>query len=80
MTDSQQLLAAYVQSGSEDAFLELLTRYLDLVFRARCVIVVLSVLGGWVVYRWGRDLFAPFRAMVGAAEAGGGIFFDGDAP
>ncbi len=25
----------------------------------------------------GRDLFAPFRAMVGPAEAGGGIFFDG---
>ena len=32
MTDSQQLLAAYVQSGSEDAFRELLTRYLDLVY------------------------------------------------
>ena len=29
---------------------------------------------------WGRELFAPFRAMVGAAEAGGGIFFDGVAP
>ena len=28
----------------------------------------------------GRDLFAPFRAMVGPAEVGGGIFFDGDAP
>jgi phosphogluconate dehydratase len=23
---------------------------------------------------WGRDLFGPFRAIVGAAEAGGGIF------
>ncbi len=26
----------------------------------------------------GRELFAPFRAIVGSAEAGGGIFFDGD--
>ena len=30
MTDSQNLLAKYVQSGSEAAFGELLIRYLDL--------------------------------------------------
>jgi RNA polymerase sigma factor (sigma-70 family) len=34
MTDSQQLLAEYVQSGSEAAFHELVTRYLDLVYSA----------------------------------------------
>jgi RNA polymerase sigma factor (sigma-70 family) len=32
MTDSQQLLAAYVKTGSESAFRELLTRYIDLVY------------------------------------------------
>src|SRR5690349_4001843 len=32
MTDSQQLLAAYVKTGSEAAFRELLARYIDLVY------------------------------------------------
>ncbi len=32
MTDSQQLLAAYVKTGSEAAFRELLERYIDLVY------------------------------------------------
>jgi len=32
MTDSQQLLADYVRNGSEEAFRELVTRYLGLVF------------------------------------------------
>jgi RNA polymerase sigma factor (sigma-70 family) len=32
MTDSQQLLADYVRNGSEDAFRELVTRYLALVY------------------------------------------------
>ena len=32
MTDSQQLLAAYVKTGSETAFRELLARYIDLVY------------------------------------------------
>jgi RNA polymerase sigma factor (sigma-70 family) len=32
MTDSQQLLEAYVKTGSEEAFRELLARYLDLVY------------------------------------------------
>jgi phosphogluconate dehydratase len=26
------------------------------------------------VHGWGRELFAPFRAVAGDAEAGGGIF------
>ena len=26
------------------------------------------------VHGWGRELFAPFRAIAGDAEAGGGIF------
>lgn len=34
MTDSQQLLAEYVQTGSETAFRELVTRYVDLVYSA----------------------------------------------
>src|SRR3954469_8847936 len=32
MTDSQRLLADYVQTGSEPAFQELVSRYLDLVY------------------------------------------------
>src|SRR5262245_49001658 len=32
MTDSQKLLTDYVRSGSEDAFRELVSRYLDLVY------------------------------------------------
>jgi len=34
MTESQKLLADYVQTGSENAFRELVTRYLDLVYSA----------------------------------------------
>ncbi len=34
MTDGQQLLAQYVQTGSETAFRELVTRYVDLVYSA----------------------------------------------
>src|SRR5688572_13893676 len=34
MTHSRELLAAYVESGSEPAFRELVTRYLDLVYSA----------------------------------------------
>jgi RNA polymerase sigma factor (sigma-70 family) len=39
VTDSQQLLADYVKHGSESAFRELVTRYLDLVYSTalRCV-------------------------------------------
>src|SRR5258708_5611909 len=32
MTDSRQLLSAYARNGSETAFRELVTRYIDLVF------------------------------------------------
>ena len=32
MTGSQQLLTEYAQNGSEAAFRELVTRYLDLVY------------------------------------------------
>ena len=34
MTDSQKLLAEYVKNGSEPAFRELVTRYIDLVYSA----------------------------------------------
>ncbi|HEU0040124.1 MAG TPA: sigma factor, partial [Verrucomicrobiae bacterium] len=34
MTDGQQLLAQYAESGSETAFRELVTRYVDLVYSA----------------------------------------------
>src|SRR6266571_1060499 len=34
MTDSQNVLADYVQTGSDTAFRELVTRYLDLVYSA----------------------------------------------
>ena len=34
MTDSQKLLGDYVRTGSESAFHELLTRYVDLVYSA----------------------------------------------
>ena len=32
MTDSQQLVAEYVRNGSDTAFRELVTRYVDLVY------------------------------------------------
>ena len=32
MTDSQKLLAEYVETGSEPAFREIVTRYLNLVY------------------------------------------------
>jgi hypothetical protein len=54
--------------GLHDEFAKInQARYLDLVFRARCVIVALSVLGGWVVYLWGRDLFGPTAGLVAAS-------------
>jgi DNA-directed RNA polymerase specialized sigma24 family protein len=34
MTESQKLLAQYVQTGSDTAFRELVTRYIDLVYSA----------------------------------------------
>jgi DNA-directed RNA polymerase specialized sigma24 family protein len=34
MTDGQQLLAQYAESGSEVAFRDLVTRYVDLVYSA----------------------------------------------
>jgi hypothetical protein len=42
-------------------------RYMDLVFRARCVVVGLSILGGFLVYRWGRDLFGPGPGLLALA-------------
>src|SRR5216683_7297135 len=39
-------------------------RYLDLIFRARYVLVGLSVLGGFLVYRWSSQLFGPSAGVV----------------
>ncbi|HEY8503505.1 MAG TPA: glycosyltransferase family 39 protein [Gemmataceae bacterium] len=42
-------------------------RYLELIFRARPVLVALSVLGGWLVYRWAGQLYGPVPGLVGLA-------------
>jgi hypothetical protein len=42
-------------------------RYLELIFRARYVQVALSVLGGWLVYRWAGQLFGPVSGLVALA-------------
>lgn len=39
-------------------------RYLELIFRARLVLVGLSVLGGWLVYRWAGQLFGTVSGLV----------------
>jgi DNA-directed RNA polymerase specialized sigma24 family protein len=39
MTDSQRLLAEYVQTGSDAAFRELITRYVGLVYSTACRLV-----------------------------------------
>ena len=39
MTDSQRLLAEYVQTGSDTAFRELITRYVGLVYSTACRLV-----------------------------------------
>jgi 4-amino-4-deoxy-L-arabinose transferase-like glycosyltransferase len=41
--------------------------YLDLLFRARYVLVALSILGGWLVYRWSSQLFGPGAGLVALA-------------
>ncbi len=41
--------------------------YLELIFRARLVLVALSVVGGWLVYRWAGQLFGPVSGLVALA-------------
>jgi hypothetical protein len=38
--------------------------YLVLIFRARYVLVALSVLGGWLVYRWSKQLFGSTAGLI----------------
>ena len=42
-------------------------RYLDLVFLARLPGVLWSLLGGWIIYLWGRDLYGGWAGCIGAA-------------
>jgi 4-amino-4-deoxy-L-arabinose transferase-like glycosyltransferase len=42
-------------------------RYQDLLVRARCVLVGLSLLAGWLVYRWGSELFGPAAGLTALA-------------
>jgi hypothetical protein len=42
-------------------------RYLELIFRARPVLVALSVMGGWLVYRWAGQLFGSVSGLVALA-------------
>ncbi len=41
--------------------------YLELIFRARAVLVALSVLGGWLVYRWASELFGTASGLTALA-------------
>jgi hypothetical protein len=43
------------------------SNYGSLLFRSRCVNVALSVVGGWVLFLWGRKLFGSASGIVGAA-------------
>ena len=62
MTESQQLLAQYVGSGSETAFRELVTRYVDLVHSAAVRLVNGDThLAEDVTQMVFADLPAPFR-------------------
>ena len=42
-------------------------RYLDLVYLSRLAGIVWSVLGAWIIFRWGRDLYGPASGLLGAA-------------
>ena len=42
-------------------------RYQELLVRARCVLVLLSVLGGWLVFRWSRELFGTVAGLTALA-------------
>jgi hypothetical protein len=41
--------------------------YLEMIFRARYVLVGLSVLGGWLIFRWASELFGKASGLVGLA-------------
>jgi hypothetical protein len=41
--------------------------YQDLTVRARCTVVVLSILGGILIYRWSSQLFGTAAGLVGLA-------------
>jgi hypothetical protein len=41
------------------------TRYMEMVFRARYVLVAMSVLGAWLTYRWSTQLFGSAAGLVG---------------
>ena len=42
-------------------------RNFELLCRARGVLVLLSLLGGWIVFRWSRELYGPAAGLIGLA-------------
>ena len=43
------------------------SRYQAMIFRARYVIVALSLVGGWVIYHWSKTLFGNVSAVIAVA-------------
>ena len=63
MTDSQTLLSLYARTGSESAFRELVSRYIDLVYSTAFRLVggdarVEKMVDDYIAFRWGaKNLF-----------------------
>lgn len=53
-------------SGQQKQFLQAnRDRYQDLILRARCMTAALSVLGGWLIFRWSNQLFGTAAGLIG---------------
>ena len=45
-------------------------RHFELLCRARMVLVLLSLWGGWIVFRWSRELYGPAAGLIGLGLEG----------
>ncbi|MCI0347877.1 MAG: glycosyltransferase family 39 protein [Acidobacteriales bacterium] len=41
--------------------------YQELIFRARLMVLAISLLGGWLIFLWSKELFGPMAGMVAVA-------------
>src|SRR3974390_2770965 len=78
MTDTQALLAAYVKDGSEEAFRELVARYIDLVYSTALRLVGQDThLAQDVTQTVFIHLARKARGLAEGAMLGGGLHRDG---
>ncbi len=67
ISESVRWAVANDWEAQQDRFIaENQVSFLELFFRARYVLVGLSVLGGWLIYRWSTQLFGPCGGLVSA--------------